>query len=471
MENLVTNIVSDRTLIEQKINKIVFVDKNDASFEIIKTKNICKFKYNDGTYLIDRCIQCFKESIKCKREYSYFYRKLIFDILTSEYYRGSTKIDKTIAELKDFKKGIFNKIDFDKVMALINELELFQKKHINNVDKKKLLSSFAINTEFPQKIEKASDLTYTPKAHDLRHKKIITIDSHIKTAYDDAISLEKTNEGYLLGIYITDVASYVGIDSRLYEHARQRGASIYTTVENNTYIPMLPIELTRDFFSLNKNDDKHVIAHFFRFSSGFDLIGHHFYKAIINVSENYTFDNIEKIRLCDTNYDTICLLSKMADKLKQGFNLDYHFVKENSINETKKKYSDNVGSNIITVSTLFLNSYIAELFDRLGYPYIYRVNKTDLNDGYNYGSRYSVQPLGHVINNGDQYGHITNPIRSFASYLNQYLETELLLGYEQTREVLIDFWSTQLPDVVDKLNLRLFLNDEYRNALEKICRV
>ena len=110
---------------------------------------------------------------------------------------------------------------------------------------------------------------------------------------------------------------------------------------------------------------------------------------------------------------------------------------------------------------------------RNNYPFIYRVNDTVLSDRMLNSSIYSINHLGHIVNNGNCYGHVTNPIRSFASLLNQYFEVMLLVddkykGFKIDKSLFIDEWFSRLPLMVDDLNTRLFLNSEYKDAFEKI---
>lgn len=390
--------------------------------------------------------------------------------MTGDYYKNSSKIDKVILEMKVFKKKVLDRNFYYEVDGLINMLKLFLKKHVTYIDRLQLLRTFDIELDFPNKIEKSCDLSYNYNACDLRNKNIITIDSHFKNSSDDAISFEETSDGYLLGIYITDVASFVSVDTVLYDTAFRRGESIYTNVDNSSYIPMFPFDITRDFFSLNKDNDKYVIAHFFKFSKSFDLVDYNIRRALINVSNSYTFEGVDKINSSDSNYDMLYLLHKLTDSLKSCFNLNYYVVREDDNSVIRNgKYLDSVGSSIITISTLFLNSHIAQLFNSKNYPYIYRVNNTNVDEGLIDISHYSTEALGHVVTKGNCYGHISNPIRNFASYLNQYFEISLFLGDESYRDCFIEEWKSLLPDIVDRLNYRLSLNDEYCDVLEKTC--
>ncbi|VDI71760.1 Hypothetical predicted protein, partial [Mytilus galloprovincialis] len=65
--------------------------------------------------------------------------------------------------------------------------------------------------------------------YDLRnHCKTFTIDPMNSEVLDDAVSINKLrNGGYRVGVHITDVSSFVDIDSALDEEARQRGTTFF----------------------------------------------------------------------------------------------------------------------------------------------------------------------------------------------------------------------------------------------------
>ena len=471
-------LIEQRELLESEIDRIIFKLHSGTAFELIKSKNVCKFKYGNNDLLIDRLCSAFKRSVISCSNHVYYYRKLIFDVLTSDEYSKSRKFNIVIDDLEFFCKNKLDRRIRDSVICLVTELRLFRRrvdnKCICNHDKKVLQKSFDIRDGFSHSIEKACNLDYHLTGVSFDSKKIITMDSKFKTAYDDAISIVKTRDGYLLTIYITDVASYVCDSTSLYNHALQRGESIYTSVDNSSYIPMFPCDITREFFSLNSGGVKNTIAHVFKFSDDFDLISARVMPVSINVYKNYSFDEIDKINKDDSVYDIVYMLLKLTDRLKSHFNLDYHVIKEqNSTIVRKKKYLESPASSIITVCTLFLNSYIAEFMNRNSYPFVYRVNDTVLSDKLLNSSTYSFSGMGHIVNNGNCYGHVTNPIRSFASLLNQYFEVMLLVDdkYKLSmfdKNFFIDEWSSKLPSMVDELNKRLFFNSEYKDAFEKI---
>lgn len=117
--------------------------------------------------------------------------------------------------------------------------------------------------EFPAlALEQARCLPVAPSEEDmkdredLRNLPFVTIDGADARDFDDAIYVEKTNDGYLLRVAIADVSHYVRPDERegsLDAEALARGNSWYfpRSVE-----PMLPEALSNGLCSLRPDEDR-----------------------------------------------------------------------------------------------------------------------------------------------------------------------------------------------------------------------
>ncbi len=114
---------------------------------------------------------------------------------------------------------------------------------------------------------------------DLRDKPIFTIDSAESKDLDDAVSIEKTNDGgYVLGVHIADVSHYVRGNSPLDKEALDRGTSIYYS---NKVIPMLPKELSNGICSLNPNENRLTFSAIMNIDEYGELKSFKFAKSVI----------------------------------------------------------------------------------------------------------------------------------------------------------------------------------------------
>lgn len=118
---------------------------------------------------------------------------------------------------------------------------------------------------FPQEVEqeavKVSRINIPAelkRRKDLRDRVLFTIDGATAKDFDDAVGIEKLDDGtFLLTVAIADVAHVVKRDTALDEEARNRGFSVYFPEEA---IPMLPEVLSNGVMSLKPDEDRLVIA-------------------------------------------------------------------------------------------------------------------------------------------------------------------------------------------------------------------
>ncbi len=127
---------------------------------------------------------------------------------------------------------------------------------------KAVLYSHGIQTEFSDKaIKEAKEIVASEIAPcgrvDLRDELIITLDGADAKDLDDAISVKRTERGYILGVHIADVSHYVRKGSAVDAEAYSRGTSVYFT---DKVVPMLPKEISNGICSLDSGSDKYALS-------------------------------------------------------------------------------------------------------------------------------------------------------------------------------------------------------------------
>lgn len=113
---------------------------------------------------------------------------------------------------------------------------------------------------------------------DLRDMCIFTIDGAESKDLDDAVSVEKTTDGYRLGVHIADVSNYVKGNSALDKEAMKRGTSIYYA---DKVIPMLPKELSNGICSLNPDENRLTLSAIIELSESGEMKSYRFCKSVI----------------------------------------------------------------------------------------------------------------------------------------------------------------------------------------------
>ena len=227
---------------------------------------------------------------------------------------------------------------------------------------------------------------------DLRDEEIFTIDGEDAKDLDDAISVQKLENGnYILNVHIADVSHYVTHNSLLDKEAYIRGTSIYML---GRVIPMLPRELSNGLCSLNAGQDRFTLSCSMEINPKGDVIDSKVYKSVINVTERMNYTDVQKILDKSDNevlkrykkyINHFKLMEELAiilknKRIEKGYlNLD--------IPESKiildidgyaidvKKYETSFSNEIIEQFMLTANETIAEKFYWLEAPFIYRVHE------------------------------------------------------------------------------------------------
>lgn len=268
-----------------------------------------------------------------------------------------------------------------------------------DIEMKCLIKEFDVPGEFPEEVKKEAeamnqfiDKKDIPNRVDFRDLNIFTVDGEDSKDLDDAISISKDENGiYTLGVYIADVSYYVKEGTPLDKEAIKRGTSIYML---DRVVPMLPFELSNGICSLNAGEDRFVLAIVMKIDQNGIVQSSKISKGIVNVKERMTYTNVRKIieasdeeviKRYEKYIKDFKLMEELARILQKRRN------KNGSLNlnipETKivfdengkvidiKKYELSFANEIIEQFMLTANEEVAETFNKIGLPFIYRVHE------------------------------------------------------------------------------------------------
>jgi len=231
---------------------------------------------------------------------------------------------------------------------------------------------------------------------DLRHLDIITIDGSDAKDLDDAVYVEKTEDGYKLFVSIADVSYYVKENTELDTEALKRGKSIYLV---DRVIPMLPRKLSNNLCSLNPNEDKLTFTVEMDLDKRGKVIKNDFYKSVIKSKYRMTYENVniilekneeseeyrnlyDKYRKIDDMLKNMLELSKIirSNKKRRG-SIDFELPEIKVVLDENKAVKDIVlrsrgeAERIIEDFMVIANETVAEKLFWEEIPAIYRVHE------------------------------------------------------------------------------------------------
>ena len=187
---------------------------------------------------------------------------------------------------------------------------------------KAILYGRNVRLEFPPEVleeahaydDATIDPTEAAKRLDLRGIPIFTIDSAETKDIDDAISLQKLDDGYELGVHIADVSHYVRPGSALDEEAFERATSIYYA---DKVIPMLPTQLSNGICSLNEGEDRLAFSCLMRLDENGEIRSYKFVKSVICSRVKGVYKEINALLEPEEGADLTDLQTKYAAVLDQ----------------------------------------------------------------------------------------------------------------------------------------------------------
>ncbi|MCM1325423.1 MAG: ribonuclease R [Bacteroidales bacterium] len=229
---------------------------------------------------------------------------------------------------------------------------------------------------------------------DLRDLTMVTIDGEDAKDLDDAVSLSFDGKQYHLGVHIADVTNYVQENSALDREALKRGTSVYLV---DRVIPMLPHALSNGICSLNEGEDRLALSCLMNVAPTGEITDYEICETVIRVDRRMTYTAVKKILEDESIVDREPEYAKYAslapmfrlmeelslifrEKRRQRGAIDFDFPESRILLDSEgrpieiKAYERNIATDIIEDFMLAANETVAQHFNRLEIPFVYRTH-------------------------------------------------------------------------------------------------
>lgn len=225
---------------------------------------------------------------------------------------------------------------------------------------------------------------------DLRDWRMVTIDGPDAKDLDDAVSLTKEGEDYILGVHIADVSNYVQENSALDREALRRGTSVYLA---DRVIPMLPERLSNGICSLNAGCDRLALSCIMTLDKKGRVKDHRIVESVIRVGERMSYPDVRAIledrdEALMEKYSAyvpmfrdmyeLSLLIRARRESRGAIDFDFPEAKvllnEDGIPTEIVAEEANCATRIIEDFMLTANETVAKHFCEAEIPFVYRVH-------------------------------------------------------------------------------------------------
>lgn len=187
-----------------------------------------------------------------------------------------------------------------------------------------ILADYGLPYSFPpeveqdaDKIDRAIQAEEVSKRRDMRKICTFTIDPKDAKDFDDALSIQKLENGnWEIGVHIADVSFYVVPGTVLDEEAYNRATSVYLV---DRVVPMLPEVLSNDVCSLRPNEDKYTFSGVFEMTDDAKLVNQWFGRTVIHSDRRFTYEEAqERIETGEGDLaEEILTLDRLAKNLRK----------------------------------------------------------------------------------------------------------------------------------------------------------
>ncbi|MCU7614526.1 ribonuclease R [Chryseobacterium sp. GMJ5] len=187
-----------------------------------------------------------------------------------------------------------------------------------------ILAEYGLPYSFPEEVEQDAEKIdrritdeEVAKRRDMRKICTFTIDPKDAKDFDDALSIQKLDNGnWEIGVHIADVSHYVIPGTMLDDEAYERATSVYLV---DRVVPMLPEVLSNDVCSLRPNEDKFTFSAVFEMNDDAEVVNQWFGRTVIHSDRRFTYEEAqERIETKEGDLaEEILTLDRLAKIMRQ----------------------------------------------------------------------------------------------------------------------------------------------------------
>lgn len=276
-------------------------------------------------------------------------------------------------------------------------IEVLGEPGVKSVDILSVARVYGLEEEFPPEVQAAArNAAFEVSAkeaegrEDFRGDTIVTVDAPDAKDLDDAIGVTRKGDGFVLSVHIADVSHYVKENGSIDKEAFRRGTSVYFP---GSVFPMLPRELSNGICSLNPAVDRLTLSCIMNIDPRGRITASRIVRGVIKTVKRMDYDTVADIvegnaQAREANADVCEMLDaakELADilhlnRVRRG-SIDFDIpeskitLDDNGVCVGVERYEHRVSHMMIEEFMLAANETVAETFDSLKAPFVYRVHE------------------------------------------------------------------------------------------------